>query len=42
MIANEIELKRGVLLSFVSSFLQGVVAILLVGAVYLLLRGSAI
>ncbi|MGH6806123.1 MAG: nickel/cobalt transporter [Ensifer adhaerens] len=42
MIANETELKRGVLLSFMSSILQGVVAILLVGAVYLLLRGSSI
>lgn len=42
MIANETELKRGVLLSFLSSILQGVVAILLIGAVYLLLRGSSI
>ncbi len=42
MIANETELKRGVLLSFLSSMLQGVVAILLVGAAYLVLRGSSI
>ncbi|MBP2237427.1 ABC-type nickel/cobalt efflux system permease component RcnA [Sinorhizobium kostiense] len=42
MIANETELRRGVLLSFLSSMLQGVVAILLIGAVYLLLRGSSI
>ncbi|WEZ82500.1 nickel/cobalt transporter [Rhizobium sp. 32-5/1] len=42
MIANETELKRGVLLSFLSSFLQGIVAILLVGATYLVLRGSSI
>ncbi|QRY67529.1 nickel/cobalt transporter [Ensifer sp. PDNC004] len=42
MIANETELKRGVLLSFLSSILQGVVAILLIGAVYLILRGSSI
>ncbi|ABR61605.1 delayed-early response protein/equilibrative nucleoside transporter [Sinorhizobium medicae] len=42
MIANETELKRGVLLSFLSSILQGVVAILLIGAVYLVLRGSSI
>lgn len=42
MIANETELKRGVLLSFLSSFLQGIVAILLVGAAYLVLRGSSI
>ncbi|MDX1037159.1 delayed-early response protein/equilibrative nucleoside transporter [Sinorhizobium medicae] len=42
MIANETELKRGVLLSFLSSILQGAVAILLIGAVYLVLRGSSI
>ncbi len=42
MIANETELKRGVLLSFLSSMLQGIVAILLIGAVYLVLRGSSI
>ncbi len=42
MIANETELKRGVLLSFLSSLMQGVVAILLVGAAYLVLRGSSI
>ncbi|PJR13781.1 nickel/cobalt transporter [Sinorhizobium meliloti] len=42
MIANETDLKRGVLLSFLSSILQGVVAILLIGAVYLVLRGSSI
>lgn len=42
MLANEIELKRGVLLSFLSSLMQGAVAILLVGATYLLLRGTSI
>ncbi|WP_018235685.1 nickel/cobalt transporter [Ensifer sp. BR816] len=42
MIANETELKRGVLLSFLSSIVQGVVAILLIGAVYLVLRGSSV
>lgn len=42
MLANEIELRRGVLLSFLSSLMQGVVAILLVGAAYLLLRGTSI
>ncbi|MDO9415254.1 nickel/cobalt transporter [Pararhizobium sp.] len=42
MIANEVELKRGVVLSFLSSILQGVVAILLVGAAYLVLRGTTI
>ncbi|MFC4624529.1 nickel/cobalt transporter [Daeguia caeni] len=42
MIANETALKRGVLLSFVSSLLQAVVAIAVVGGAYLLLRGSGI
>lgn len=42
MLANEVELKRGVLLSFLSSLLQGVVAILLVGAAYLFLRGTTV
>ncbi len=42
MIANEVELKRGVTLSFMSSFLQGLTAIIVVGAVYFVLRGSAI
>ncbi|WP_411033513.1 nickel/cobalt transporter [Shinella sp. BYT-45] len=42
MLANEVELKRGVLLSFLSSILQGIVAILLVGAAYLFLRGTTI
>ena len=38
MIANETELKRGVLISFASSFLQGGTALLVVGAAYLVLR----
>ncbi|MCM2475878.1 nickel/cobalt transporter [Rhizobium sp. CG5] len=42
MIANETELKRGILISFVSAMLQGVVAIALVGFAYLLLRGTSI
>ena len=42
MLANEVELKRGVVLSFLSSILQGVVAILLVGAAYLFLRGTTV
>ncbi len=42
MIANEIELKRGVAISFVSAFVQGLVAILLVGGAWLVLRGSGI
>jgi ABC-type nickel/cobalt efflux system permease component RcnA len=42
MIANEVELRRGVVISFISALLQGVVAVLLVGAAYLVLRGSGI
>ncbi|MDH4442363.1 MAG: nickel/cobalt transporter [Rhizobium sp.] len=42
MLANEIELKRGVLVSFVSALLQGMVAIAVVGAAYFVLRGTAI
>lgn len=42
MLANEVELKRGVLLSFLSSILQGIVAILLVGAAFLFLRGTTV
>lgn len=42
MIANEVELRRGVTLSFMSSFLQGLTAIIVVGAVYFVLRGTAI
>lgn len=42
MIANETELKRGVVLALLSSLLQGIVAILLVGAAFLVLRGSSI
>lgn len=42
MLANEVALRRGVMLSFVSALLQAVSAILLIGAVFLFLRGSAI
>jgi nickel/cobalt exporter len=42
MIANEIELRRGVVISFISAFLQGIVAVALVGAAWLVLRGSGI
>ena len=42
MIANEVALRRGILLSFLSSFLQGVTAILVVGAAFLLLRGTSV
>jgi ABC-type nickel/cobalt efflux system permease component RcnA len=42
MVANEVELRRGILLSFVSAALQGVTAILLMSAIFLFLRGTAI
>jgi len=42
LLANEIELRRGILVSFVSAFLQGLVAIAVVGAAYLALRGTSI
>ena len=42
MVANEIELKRGIVISFISAFIQGVVAVLVVGAAYFVLRGSGI
>lgn len=38
MIANEVQLKRGVLLSFVSALVQGLMAIIVVGATWLILR----
>lgn len=40
MIANETELKRGVLISFMSAFLQGGTAVLVTAAGFLLLRGT--
>lgn len=42
MLANEVALRRGVMLSFVSAFLQAVTAIVLMGFVFLALRGTAI
>lgn len=42
MIANEVELRRGVVISFISAFIQGIVAVLLVGVAWLVLRGSGI
>ncbi len=42
MIANEIQLRRGVTISFISALAQGATAILVVGAAYLVLRGSSI
>ncbi len=42
MIANETQLRRGIVISFISAILQGAVAIALVGAAYLVLRGTSI
>jgi len=42
MLANEVALRRGVMLSFVSAFLQAATAIVLMGIVFLALRGTAI
>ena len=42
MLANEVALRRGVMLSFVSSALQGVSAILIMAAVFMVLRGTSI
>jgi nickel/cobalt transporter (NicO) family protein len=42
MVANEIELRRGIAISFVSAFIQGLVAVLVVAAAYFVLRGSGI
>lgn len=42
MIANEVELKRGVLLSFLAAFMQGFMALIVVGGVYFVLRGTSI
>jgi nickel/cobalt transporter (NicO) family protein len=42
MFANEVALKRGILLSFASSLAQAISAIVLVGAGFLVLRGAAL
>lgn len=42
MLANEVALRRGVVLSFLSAMLQGVTAIVVMGLVFLLFRGTAI
>ncbi len=42
MLANEVALRRGVMLSFVSAMLQALSAIAIMGAVFLVLRGTAI
>ncbi|MEW7008021.1 MULTISPECIES: nickel/cobalt transporter [unclassified Lentilitoribacter] len=42
MIANEVELRRGVLLSFLAAFMQGFMALIVVGSVYFALKGTNI
>jgi ABC-type nickel/cobalt efflux system permease component RcnA len=42
MLANEVALRRGIMLSFVSAFLQALTAIAMMAALFLLLRGSSI
>ncbi|WP_062207754.1 nickel/cobalt transporter [Aureimonas sp. AU12] len=42
MLANEVELRRGVVLSFASALAQGLSAVLIVGVGWVLLRGSAV
>src|SRR5690606_35800916 len=42
MLANEVALRRGILLSFLSAFLQGLVAIALIGALFLFLKDSSV
>lgn len=42
MLANEVALRRGVLLSFLSAFLQAVTALVLMALLFLVLRGTAI
>ncbi|WP_295806247.1 nickel/cobalt transporter [uncultured Nitratireductor sp.] len=42
MLANEVALRRGVVLSFASALLQGLTAIALMGVVFLALRGTSI
>ena len=42
MVANEVTLRRGIILSFISAFLQAVSALVIVGAAFLVLRGGTI
>jgi ABC-type nickel/cobalt efflux system permease component RcnA len=42
MLANEVALRRGILLSLLSAILQGVTAILVMAAVFLMLRGTSV
>ncbi|WP_246676387.1 nickel/cobalt transporter [Mesorhizobium sp. B1-1-5] len=42
MVANEVALKRGIMLSFVSAMLQGLTAVVVMMLAYFVLRGTAI
>lgn len=42
MVANETQLRRGVMLSFASALMQAVTAIVVVGAGFLILRGTTV
>ena len=42
MLANEVALRRGILLSFISAFLQAFTAVAVMTLVFLVLRGTAI
>ncbi|TGQ71192.1 nickel/cobalt transporter [Mesorhizobium sp. M00.F.Ca.ET.186.01.1.1] len=42
MVANEVALKRGILLSFVSALLQGLTAVAVMAVAYFVLRGTAV
>lgn len=42
MLANEVALRRGIALSFLSSLLQGTTAIIVIGLVFLFLRGTSV
>ena len=42
MLANEVALRRGIMLSFVSAFLQAITAILVMALVFLVLRGTSV
>src|SRR5690606_38421076 len=42
MLANEVALRRGVMLSFVSAFLQAATALVMMALVFLVLRGTSV
>jgi nickel/cobalt transporter (NicO) family protein len=42
MVANEVTLRRGIILSFISAFLQALSALMIVGLAFLVLRGTTI